>query len=83
MRTLIKARDGGTCTCGCKGDDPWHDTHYRRVVRGITETRKDLGNGRFSVAVGTARFPWGVETVRRVVRVLDGKEYIVGWEIVK
>lgn len=80
---LIKARNGDTCTCGCEGRDPWHRQLYRRVIRKVVAVRKDLGDGRFVVATGTAQFPWGVEPVQRIARVLDGQEHIVGWEIRK
>jgi len=65
------------CTCGCKGQDPWHKQFYKRIVREIREetgTARLLyldGGKRPYTKTGIAKFPWGKT---RVV-------YDYGWAI--
>ena len=60
------------CRCGCGGRDPWHRANYRRVVTKTSET------------TGTARFPWGVDKIKREERaVVGGRVYYSAWELDK
>ena len=41
-----------TCTCGCRGKDPWHRTTYYRVVAKVSDVE------------GTVRLPMSKRPVR-------------------
>lgn len=54
MQTIINKLE--TCTCGCKGRDPWHQKEYSRAVKKISETE------------GTVRLPFSKQPVRVIRR---------------
>ena len=67
----------GACRCGCGGTDPWHARFFRRALRDVTADSGaikgvEYGAGTLAYdATATVRFPWGFETVYRVVEVFD------------
>lgn len=74
------------CNCGCQGRDPWHARSFTRIIT-ITSEAEEVEYSRdgctwLVVARGTARFPWGVETVslRAVRNDANGKQVNYGWK---
>jgi len=65
--TGVKVSRVEKCGCGCRGEDPWHKSSYRRT---ITVTGTD-GEGR---RVGTVQLPMSTQPVR----VVEGD---FGWNI--
>lgn len=75
-----------SCRCGCHGQDPWHKSNYKRVVRNVvavtaeanpTDTAKQV-----IIARGVATFPWGEESVVGTVWSFDGKiQRIQDWRL--
>lgn len=59
------------CKCGCKGQDPWHARTFTRNIKNATVQPDGLRKG-------TAKFPWGEETV--VERQVAGCHW-TWWEI--
>lgn len=61
------------CSCGCQGQDPWHQRTYFRVIKDVQAASGQVYTKAFGsreiVAEGKAQLPWG-ET--RVVLVPAG-----------
>ena len=60
------------CTCGCQGQDPWHQKSYWRVIKDEKPASGKVHTKAFGTREicreGRAQFPWG-ET--RVVAIED------------
>jgi hypothetical protein len=53
---------GSPCSCGCKGQDPWHKASYRRVVHVRVKEGQTLGEA----SEGTVSMPYSTQPVRVV-----------------
>ncbi len=81
-QVVIKYRVG-PCTCGCKGEDPWHLKKYTRNIHNIKNSAGQATvtahHGPWDVRrEGVAQLPWGKT---RVVEIAAPNGHLKGWYI--